>query len=119
MGTRECYRYFEIAKDSAICKEKIDYRNFMIGAVGIRADGAIVRARNSADRAYCPTGHAEAKLVKKLDKGAVVFVCRVRKSGEFGLAKPCKSCETILRNKGIKEVYYSINDDEFGKLQFL
>ena len=116
MGTRECYKFFNIAKDSAICKEKKDYRNFRIGAVGIRSDGIIVKSRNASDRNLCPAGHAEAKLIKKLDRGSVVYVCRIRKSGGFGMAKPCKNCELLLRNKGIKEVYYSINDEEFGRL---
>jgi len=40
--------------------------------------------------------------------GSSVFVYRENhKSGNVGLAKPCKVCEKMLHDVGIKEVYYT------------
>lgn len=36
-----------------------------------------------------------------------VFVYRVKKDGGKGMARPCKACEAMLKNMGIKEIYYS------------
>ncbi len=62
--------------------------------------------------------HAEeAALLQAVKKhgvaqlhGATIHVVRLSKSDQLALAKPCKHCETLLRNFGIKEVYYSTSD---------
>ena len=92
---------------------RIDFR---FGAVGLRADGKLVTAFN--DIAYAPTwnSHAESRLCRKITPGTVVAVVRVLKSGEWSLAKPCPSCELCLRRKGVKRVYYSIANSEYGVL---
>lgn len=92
-----------------------DERAYLVGALAIRKDGAIVKARNSPSRMETnPEVHAEAKLCKKLDKGAIVYVVRVNKSGNFAIARPCKHCMTKLRNKQVAKVYYTINNYEWG-----
>ena len=99
-----------------------DIRGFYIGAVGIRKDGAIVKSRNgpvimdeSVGKSSYPAAHAEYRLCRKLDKGAVVFVCRIRRGdGSFALARPCIDCQRRLTSKGVKKVYYTISDTEYG-----
>ena len=92
-----------------------DERAYLLGALAIRKDGAIVKARNSPSRLETnPEVHAESKICKKLDKGAVVYVSRVNKSGNFAMARPCKHCMRKLRNKQVKKVYYTINNYEWG-----
>lgn len=63
------------------------------------------------------TIHAEvACLNKAIDLGidwsrASLFICRIKKDGSRGLAKPCVGCQTFIRNLGIKNVYYTTNDN--------
>lgn len=43
--------------------------------------------------------------------GAVVYVARIANSG-LRLAKPCSSCEQVLRAAGVKRVWYTNNDGQ-------
>lgn len=104
-----------------------DERLYLLGAVGVRKDGRIVHARNDAVfDSYAremlpytykrfPESHAEARLTKKLDFGATVYVARVMKgSGNLAISKPCSSCERKLRAFRVKKVYYTISSNEWG-----
>lgn len=55
--------------------------------------------------------HAEISAINdtpaKLRPGSVVIVGRTNKSNELAMAKPCASCETVLRKLGVKAVWYS------------
>lgn len=83
-------------------------RRWRLGAVGVRADGVIVQARNGAAIGPTPAAHAEGRLAAKLTPGSVVFVARVlRKDGTAALAKPCKSCQALLKAAGVVRVYYT------------
>lgn len=90
-----------------------DLRTYRVAAVGIRSDGTVVRARNEST--VIPTGgaHAEARLVRKLDRGSKVFVVRVRKDGTLAMAKPCSKCQPLLKNY---DVWYSNDNGEMEKL---
>lgn len=94
-------------------------RKAHIGAIGVRKDGVVVSAWNGSSTDVCPTAHAEARLARKLDVGSVVYVARVRRDNEkLAMAKPCAHCERILRNRGVTRVTYTINEHEFGVLEF-
>ena len=92
-----------------------DGRNYLLGAMGVRADGAIVKSVNGW--AECVSGrvHAESRVVRKMDRGGVVYVARVRKDGTVGMARPCAGCRRVLRSSGIGAVY-TIGDNEWGTL---
>ena len=111
---------FYVAAKTAISRK--DKRNYCVGAVGIRKDGTIVKSRNSSNSTNIrnPKVHAEYKLSKKLDKYSTVYVARIRPGDKsFGLAKPCKDCERILRSKKVKTVYYTINNNEYGVINLI
>jgi tRNA(Arg) A34 adenosine deaminase TadA len=101
-----------------------DHREAWVGAIGIRADGVVVSARNEAvfdtgacgtDRTWSfPPAHAENRLCKKLDTGAEVYVARTRKDGTIGMARPCTFCERVLRSRGVKKVYYTVDGSTYG-----
>lgn len=98
-------------------------RKAWVGSVGLRRDGVVVYASNGSpggvtvDR--CPSAHAEAKLCRKLDWGATVYVARIRRDdGSLAMAKPCENCERLLRNKGVKKVLFTINENEYGVMEF-
>ena len=67
------------------------------------------------------TVHAEVHAVlQKRDKirfeGSKIFVVRLRADGSLGLARPCPTCQAVLKAYGIKKAYYSISNEEYGVL---
>lgn len=89
------------------CPERNDFRAHRLGAVGIRADGQIVHARNGQCTDKAPSAHAEARLARKLTPGSIVFVARPLRSSGMGNAKPCAHCQTALKSVGVTRVYYT------------
>lgn len=104
-------RFFRLAKKVA---EGDDCRRYRLGAVGVRSDGATVVARNIPNRLPEPMAHAEARLSKKLDRGSIVYIVRIDRSGGLVMAKPCANCLRLLRSKKVKKIFYSINNKEYG-----
>lgn len=45
-------------------------------------------------------------------KGMNIVVIRVNNNGKLMMAKPCPHCEAYLEHVGIKNVYYTNNDEE-------
>ncbi len=41
-----------------------------------------------------------------------IYVYRKKKSGSFGIARPCKSCMKLIKDLGIRYVYYT-GDESF------
>lgn len=109
-------KYFRLAKETAIRGSLI--RRHRLGAIGVRNDGAIVRANNLPHRLPEPNAHAEARVVRKLDFGSTVFVVRVLRDGSLTLARPCKTCQATMKFRGVKRCYYSINDTEYGVIKY-
>lgn len=44
-------------------------------------------------------------------RGAVCYVYRRLKDGTGAMAKPCPSCSNMLKERGIKRVYYTTSDN--------
>ena len=100
-------------------KRKCYNQGFYVGAIGIRNDGALVHSFNGSGNYPIAQGHAETRLSRKLDVGSIVYVARY----SFGthnlvMAKPCQNCEKVLQSCGVKKVYYSIQNTEYGVLNF-
>ena len=112
--------YLELAGEIAL--KRINNRNFYIGALGIRNDQTIVVSKNESAREPTPAVHAEARLAKKLDYGATVYVARIKFAktnyAEYALAKPCYDCMRALKHKRVKRVYWTISNTEFGAMDF-
>lgn len=115
---KKIFNYLEMAAQIALSKD--DKRNFLIGSVGIRGDGAIVSAFNSPTPSPDRRIHSEYRLASKLDYGATVYVARVgsgnstHKTTKFSMAKPCPDCMRVLFSKRVKKIYYTISDKEYG-----
>lgn len=102
-------RHFMQAIALALANRKT--KTFNHAAVGIRSDGRRVHAKNELCQAVTPSGHAEARLTKKLGFGApIVYVVRINKQGLWRMSKPCKNCERALRNAGVYTVVYTTGD---------
>lgn len=83
-------------------------KNYLLGAIALRKDGVYVYSKNSLVQTPSPTGHAEARILKKAGTGAILWVARVYRDGGWAMAKPCTTCQTLIKNKGVKRVYYPI-----------
>lgn len=109
----QVFNYFDIAAKFAV--SKVDERSFLLGALGERNDGTLVSAINLPSELPNRMAHAEYRLSKKLDYGAIVYVVRIRlMDGSFGMSRPCKNCQKVLIHKKVKKVYYTINQFEAG-----
>lgn len=57
--------------------------------------------------------HAEADCLIRANynsiAGGTLYVARRKQNADFGLAKPCKVCESLLREYEIRRVFYTIN----------
>lgn len=92
-------------------------RRAFLGAIAVRADGCIVRSRNGSSTSVCPNLHAEARVARKAGYNAVFYVARLRKNGEYAMAKPCKRCMLVLKNKGARLVCYTIDNNTWGMVR--
>jgi cytidine deaminase len=111
------------AASYAIPRHNNDSRNFWLGCIGIRADGAMIISRNGEIRHGInlvkfrsnPNSHAEIRAAKKLGRGGILFVSRVsRENHSLAMARPCGMCRNILRAFEVQKVYYTIDDDHYG-----
>ena len=67
---------------------------------------------NISDTTLVDRLHAEMSCICKSQNdisGSKIYVGRLSPSG-FKNARPCKLCMSMIREAGIKEVYYSTND---------
>lgn len=127
-------KFLEKARQYAVAHEYdpgIDYRlcalivqGGKILSVGYNRKGSNSFVERYADlqrglRDYCLSVHAELDAIlrarSKIDlRGTKMYVVRVKAYGEFGMARPCEICEQVFKDYGIKRVYYSIQDNEYG-----
>jgi tRNA(Arg) A34 adenosine deaminase TadA len=100
-----------------VARMRQDGRSFLLGAVGVRSDGAVTVSPNGPSERPNKSVHAEARLARKLDKGSVVYVARVRRvDGQFANARPCQDCQRALAARGVKRVYFTVGETEYGIL---
>lgn len=105
-------KYLDLA--IRIAKGGSEDRNYLIGCVSLRTDGAIVVAPNSWTKEPEPKAHAESRCLNKSGLGATLWVARICRDGQLAMAKPCKKCQALIRNKKVKRVYYTISNNEYG-----
>ena len=76
-------------------------------ARGISSYGADTRA----------SVHAEQRVLTKSTKsaGGTLYVARVTLTNELALARPCDMCYTLIQDAGVKQVIYSIGENEWGE----
>ena len=119
-------RYFEVARKVAESSCSPDYRHGAVLVKGnkIRSVAVNKNAHSSFGNRFrsrdCghATHHAELGCVLGLDRGvttgAIVYVVRIGKGGEFRMSKPCPMCHQALLHVGVKRVVYSIDENTAG-----
>jgi len=131
MSLRKTGGIFQLAKKMAECST---YGNFRHGAVLVRG-GAIINFGINSEKyssigaKYRPeekgvsTYHAEIKAILNIPrhqtKGAVMYVARASKGKhEERMSKPCKMCHAVMQERGIRQVFYTVDDEVIGTYKF-
>lgn len=120
MNNGQIRHYLNEAAKVAIGKDiENTPRNFLLGSVGIRADGAIVCASNIHTDVPTPSAHSEWRTLRKMDlKSPYLFVARIRfLDMEWGMAKPCKHCLLAIRDKGVEQVFFTTGPNEYRSIE--
>lgn len=111
------FRFFEFAYHAALLSPGIQGR-FRLGSVLIKGKSILSMGNNSYKTNpnllklyHWPFIHAEsgAILSAGMDncEGGTLYVLRVKQDKSLGMAKPCLSCESLIRATGIKRVFYT------------
>lgn len=90
-----------------------EHNNFKHGAVLVKGGKVLSEGSNK----YTNTGkmhgfgsiHAEERALKSMKKdprGGVMYIARVASYGP-AMSKPCRRCQLLLKNAGIKRVVYT------------
>lgn len=107
-------RHLKLAAEVAANDRKTRRKNYLFACVIKRKDGAVVVSQNATTRIPEPALHAEARALRKADRGCVMYVARVTRDGAWAMAKPCASCQALIRSRGVKRVFYTIAPNEWG-----
>lgn len=107
-------KYLELA--AQVSRLKDDDRTYFLGAVGLRRDGVLVAACNGNPKEPEPEHHAEARLLRKLGKGEIVFVARTLADGTWANAMPCVHCRLKLYRRGIERICFTTGPDRWFSL---
>jgi len=127
--TKRHRRHLDLAKRVAHNSSFEDYRH---GAVLARGKSVINASANKnsykswwqrfrhRDCGYA-TQHAELGCIlgvdRSLTQGATVYVARIGKLGDLRYSKPCPMCQSAMKHVGIREVIYTVNEEEVGRLR--
>lgn len=138
--TNKQKRFFNIAREVSLLS---DFKKARIGAVVVDGNRIISTGCNSTktspvqdkynkyrhfdDGAYCiPKVHAEiAALSPLLNNNSInwskteLYIYREHKDGGISCAKPCEACSALIRDLGIKRIYYTDWDGSFVKEEVL
>lgn len=106
-------RFIDIAYEEA-CRSD---GNQKLGAILVRGGNIVSRGHNS----YLNGRHAEdaclGSVWKSEVQGCTLFVVRIRKNQDYGLSKPCKACEKLIREAKVKKVVFTTNENKLGILK--
>jgi len=97
---------------------------FRLGAILVHRNIIVSIGMNSykthplmAERTEWPFLHAEQHAIIRAGvdncEGLDLYIARVLKNNDLALSKPCKVCTELIKDVGIKNIYYSTNAKEF------
>ena len=97
---------------------------FRLGAILVHRNIIVSIGMNSykthplmAERTEWPFLHAEQHAIIRAGvdncEGLDLYIARVLKNNDLALSKPCKVCIELIKDVGIKNIYYSTNAKEF------
>ncbi len=100
------------------------YLKYRHGAV-IEYSGTVLTKGTNSLKPFNPTAgwstHAVVAAINRAGKkkvaGANLYVTRVGKDGTLRHSKPCPNCIKKIKASGVRHVYYSISENEFGTIK--
>lgn len=114
--TNKQRRLFEIAKQLS---RKSSYK-YRVGAVVVRSGKPIGFGFNKPQKTHPKSSnefrtiHAELDAMIGLSReeisGADLYIFREHKDGHIALARPCDHCLALIREYGIRRIYYTIDN---------
>jgi len=131
MESNKIKSIFNVARSVAM---QSDFYKFHLGCVAIYKGKVIASGYNSEKthpmqmrynkfrttksfkEGFLPKVHSEIKMITELKKCDVdfkkvkVFIYRIRKDQDFGMARPCPACMNAIKDLGIKQIYYTTNE---------
>ena len=99
------WKFMDIAIEEAIKGAKKD--EVPIGAVIIKEGKIYAKGYNNRIKSHLVTGHAEAIVINKACKKSKYW--KLNDCELYVTLKPCKMCMEIIREAGIKKVYYLLD----------
>ena len=120
--------YFRAAK---AVSELSDYPRHKLGCVVVKGHRVVSSGHNHKHKCHplqakldtekyevsCPGKlHAEIMALlplirDKVDlKGTAIYIYRQHKNGTLAMARPCSSCQKVIKELGIKKVFYTIEN---------
>ena len=129
MFSRQQMKFFERAAQVA---NDSQFDVFHVGCIAVLKNKIIAASANKlkthptqamydkyrfSDTSYLKnmhTLHAEIACISQIKqdisyKDLELYIVRLKKSGGYGLARPCSSCMPFIIDKGIQRIYYSTN----------
>jgi len=103
-----------VAKNNISCIGDEYRKNYNFGVVCLRKDGSITISNNILTKDPNPAAHAEKRVLNKGGCGSILYIVRLKRDGSWGIAKPCPHCQTLIKNKRVHKVVYSISTNEYG-----
>lgn len=138
--TNKQKRFFNIAREVSLLS---DVKRARIGAVVVEGNRVISTGCNSNKTSpiqdkynryrhfddvtyYIPKVHAEIATLSPLINNSSInwsktelYIYREHKDGKISCAKPCEACSALIRDLGIKRIYYTDWDGSFVKEEVL
>lgn len=128
--TQTDYRYFTKARHAAMVS---DFKNIHVGCVAVY-NGNIIGSgcnlnkthpmqkyynkyrMNKQENYFSPKIHAEISCLNSIRHLNInfskvkLYIYRIRRDQDYGMARPCPSCMAAIKDLGIKNIYYTSND---------
>ena len=115
-------KYFKLAKSLSYTS---DYEQHKLACIITKKNRIIslgVNKRRTHPKSLTRYNFIHAELAAVLGvsretlKGTTAYVYRERKDGTIASSKPCPHCEQVLREAGIKKVYYT-TENGYGEMK--
>ena len=87
---------------------------FFFGCVALRDDGAIITSTNIRTQLPMIAAHAEARALRKCGQEAILWIARIDRNRNRALARPCSGCQTLIKNRCVKRVYYTVDNNTYS-----
>lgn len=107
--------FIKLAKKAA----SYSLHQFKVGAVIVRKNRLLSFGHNKPHRTHPRSKNAWNRIHAELDailgvpleelKGAEAYVVRITNTGLLAMSRPCEHCMALLKEVGIRKVYYTDN----------